>query len=162
VRLALLLSLFASPALANGFAITDLTQAPDMVPIMGAGYLSNVEPDRVTLFCLECPGLPMIDILIGRQDDGTEGRLRSGETSMADMEGICQAREPACKLEGLSVEPAVGFVTTYPVLGKSGATTVIFRDGDMLTIRSLADDPAVASANALILQENLVPSIVGP
>jgi hypothetical protein len=161
LRLALALSLFACPAFAEGFAITDLTQAPDMTPVLGSGYISRVEADRVTLVCFDCPGAPMIDITIGRQTDGTEDRLRSGETTMEEMEAICQSKVAECTLQGLSVEPAVGFVTTYPVLGQSGSTTVVFLDGDMLNIRSLSDDPAIASANALILQENLIPAIIG-
>jgi hypothetical protein len=161
MRLALLLSFIASPVFADGFAITDLTRAPDMVPVMGSGFISKVESDRVTLVCFECSGAPMIDILIGRQTDGTEERLRSGETTMADMEAICQGNSPDCELEGLSIEPAVGFMTTYPVLGQNGATTIVMLGGDMLTIRSLSDDPAVATANAKLLQENLIPAIIG-
>jgi hypothetical protein len=161
MRLAVLLALLAPPAFADGFAITDLTRAPDMVPVLGAGYISRVEADRVTLVCFDCPGAPMIDILMGRQTDGTEDRLRSGETSMADMEAICQRNEPACKLEGLAVEPAVGFVSTYPVLGQNGSTTIVMLGGDMLTIRSISDDPAVAVANGVTLQQNLIPAIIG-
>jgi hypothetical protein len=161
MRLALFFTLLSGPVFAEGFAITDLTQAPDLVPVMGAGYLSRVEPDRVTLFCLDCPGTPMIDILMGRQTDGTEDRLRSGETTMADMESICQSNEPSCKLEGLSVAPAVGFVTTYPVLGQHGSTTIVMLGGDMLTIRALSEDPAVATAAAKVLQDNLIPAIIG-
>jgi hypothetical protein len=161
LRLALLLALTASPAFADGFAITDLTQAPDMVPVLGAGYISRVEADRITLVCFECPGAPMIDILMGSQTDGTEDRLRSGETTVDDMEAICQANEPSCKIEGLSVEPAVGFVSTYPVLGQNGSTTVVMLGGDMLTIRSISDDPAVAAANGMTLQQNLIPAIIG-
>lgn len=161
MRLALICTLLASPACADGFAITDLTKAPDMVPVLGAGFISKVEADRVTLVCFECPGAPMIDILMGRQTDGTEDRIRSGETTMADMQSICQAREPACKINGLSVESAVGFVSTYPVLGQNGSTTVVMLGGDMLTIRSVSADPAVASAHALTLQQNLIPAITG-
>jgi hypothetical protein len=160
VRLAILFAIAAAPAFADGFAVTDLTQAPDMVPVMGAGFISKVEPDRVTLVCFDCAGAPMIDILMGRQTDGTEDRLRSGETTMADMEAICQGNDPACELEALSVDPAVGFVTTYPVMGKNGSTTVVMLGGDMLTIRSLADDPAIAVANGKTLLDNLLPALI--
>jgi hypothetical protein len=59
------------------------------------------------------------------------------------------------------VAPAVGFRSSYPVLGKSGSTTVVMLDGDVLTIRSVADDPAIAHDNAVMLENNLIPAIVG-
>ena len=39
---------------------------------------------------------------------------------------------------------------------------IVLRDGDLLTIRSLAGDAATASRNARILVEALAPRIVGP
>jgi hypothetical protein len=161
MRCVFLLTLLCSPAYAGGLAITDLTEAPDMSAILGAGFISKVEADRVTYVCFECPGTPMIDVLMGQQTDGMEGRIRSGETTMEEMQAICQSREPDCTIEGLDVAPAVGFRSSYPVLGQSGSTTVVMLDGDVLTIRSVADDPAIAHDNAVMLENNLIPAIVG-
>ncbi|MGL4319602.1 MAG: hypothetical protein ACRCS3_01945 [Paracoccaceae bacterium] len=161
MRVALLLCLFASPALADGLAITDLTQAPDITATLGEGFLSKVEADRITYVCFECPGAPMVDVLMGQQTDGTEDRIRSGETTMDDMQTICQSREPDCTLEGLSLAPAVGFRSAYPVMGRSGSTTVVMLGGDMITIRSIADDPAVARDTAIVIESHLIPAIIG-
>jgi hypothetical protein len=156
-----LLTATSQTAMAEGFAIKDLTKAPDVASDMGADYISSVEADRITLACLGCPGNPMIDILIGQTTDGTEGRIRSGETTFKKMEELCQSREPACVLEGIDVAPAIGYRSYYPLGENNGSTTVIMRDGDLLTIRSLSDDAALAKSNAEKLQSLIVPSIVG-
>src|SRR5688500_14783243 len=115
--------LVATEAHAEGFAVHDLsTIADDASTALGAGFIHRAAPERVTLFCSGCKGGPMIDILIGRQTDGTEQRVRSGQTSMADLERLCQAKDPACSLTGLSVSPAVGWITKWsmgPIIGST-------------------------------------------
>lgn len=134
---------------AEGFVIRDLTSlAPDAVTALGSGFSHRAEPLRLTMTCTECSGEPVVDVQIGRQADGTEQRVRSGETSIASLEKLCQAKSPTCRLSGLDVAPAVGWITTWPIGSRAGSTAVILRDGDLLTIRSLAASPQVAQDNA--------------
>jgi hypothetical protein len=162
MRMISVLVLMAQPAFAEGFAVKDLSGLPTDGTLLGGGaYIGRAEPSRLTLLCPDCPGAPMVDVLLGRQDDGTEARVRSGETTMDKLEDLCRARDPECTLEGLEVAPAVGWVTRYAIAGRPGSTVVILRDGDLLTLRVLADDPVVASALAGTLVETLLPVVVG-
>ncbi|MGL4960721.1 MAG: hypothetical protein ACRC67_05785 [Inquilinus sp.] len=62
-----LAALIATEAHAEGFAVHDLsTVAGDASAALGAGFTHKAEPGRVTLFCVDCKGGPMIDIKIGR------------------------------------------------------------------------------------------------
>jgi hypothetical protein len=124
---------------------------------LGPGYIFRAEPERVTLVCTDCPGVPMIDILLGTQTDGTEGRLRSGVTSIADLERNCRSRNDACRIKALDVAPAVGWVSHYPWGSGSdeGATAVIILDGQLLTVRVVAGQEGTPSA----IIERLLPLI---
>ncbi|CAO4152080.1 hypothetical protein GPNCGGLF_LOCUS3810 [Methylorubrum aminovorans] len=161
--LAVLIGLLPFPVIAEGFAVRDLTSvAAEAKTALGGRYAARAEPARLTLLCTECEGAPMIDVLLGRQADGTEERVRSGQTPVARLEALCRQRNPECRLTGLSVAPAVGWISLYRTGAMSGATAIVLRDGDLLTIRSLAGDAATASRNARILVEALAPRIVGP
>lgn len=103
----------------------------------------------------------MIDIKIGRQNDGTEQRVRSGQTSISDLEKLCQAKDPSCSLTELKVSPAVGWITDWSMGPMIGSTAIILRDGDLLTIRSIADDADTARRNADTLVESVSPKVVG-
>jgi hypothetical protein len=139
------LGTLATAAIAEGFATRDLTTVTvDQAAFPPLDWLARAEPDRLTLMCTTCAGLVAVDILIGRQDDGTEGRIRSGETTMADMEAVCQANDAACRLTGLDVGPAVGWQTVWPRGSGFGSTVIAIRDGDLLTVRAVADTAAVA------------------
>ncbi|QJU59911.1 hypothetical protein HL653_21115 [Sphingomonas sp. AP4-R1] len=161
IRLGFALLLALAPAAsgrAAGFAVHDLTSlGPDMEKTLGPGFVHRAEARRVTLTCLGCAANPMIDVLLGRQDDGTEDRVRAGETTIARLEAICREKDPACRLTALEIAPAVGWMSHWRMADRPGATVVILRDGDLLTIRSLADTDAVARANA----EKLVTAIGG-
>ncbi|MGU3495794.1 hypothetical protein ACLBXM_17270 [Xanthobacteraceae bacterium A53D] len=157
---ALALTGLAAPASAEGFTTRDLTTVSDrLTGALGSGFVARAEAKRVTLMCQGCKGEPMIDVLIGRQNDGTEARIRSGQTSIAHMEKLCQDKSPACKLSKLDVAPAVGWISTWPMGDMSANTAIIIRDGDLLTVRSLASDPAVARANAQKVVAALAPVI---
>lgn len=157
-----LLCLAGGAAQAEGFAVRDLQGvASEVRAALDPRFASRAEPKRLILTCPACEGAPMIDILLGRQDDGTEGRVRSGQTTMARMEAICQARSPDCRLSALSVPPALGWITTYAIGSNAGSTVILLRDGDLLTIRSLASARAVASGNAERLAAEVAPRIVG-
>ncbi|MEH3143818.1 MAG: hypothetical protein PGN34_00295 [Methylobacterium frigidaeris] len=152
----------ATAARAEGFAARDLTTVADAArTALGGRFAARAEPRRLTLTCPECDGAPVVDLQLGRQTDGTEGRVRSGQTSVEQLEALCRARSPECRLSGLSVAPAVGWTSTYPLGAGAGATAVILRDGDLLTIRVLAGTRAVAAGHVETLVRTLAPRIVG-
>lgn len=158
-----LAALVATEAHAEGFAVHDLSAvAEDASAALGGGFIHKAEPGRVTLFCSGCKGGPMIDIKIGRQNDGTEQRVRSGQTSMSDLERLCQAKDPSCSLTELKVSPAVGWITNWSMGPMIGSTAIILRDGDLLTIRSVADDADTARRNAEALVKSVSPRVIGP
>jgi hypothetical protein len=152
----------AAPALADGFATRDLTGLAVNTTTLSAGeWVSKVEPDRMTLLCLGCDSQAVVDILIGRQDDGTEGRVRSGQTTFTMLQDQCRAKDAACVLEGLDVAPAVGWMTGYGIGAQAAHTIVVLRDGDLLTIRTLSVDAGIARRNADALVAGVVPQVVG-
>lgn len=132
----------------SGFTTKDLTTIERAVTeALGPGFAVQADPARLALACMGCAGEPIVGIELGRQDDGTEQRVRSGETSMAKLEQQCRARSPECRLAALKVEPAVGWVSNWS-LGSSAATTaILLKGGDLLTIRSVANDAATARRN---------------
>ncbi|QZO02376.1 hypothetical protein K6K41_13800 [Chenggangzhangella methanolivorans] len=158
-----MVSLASSAAQAEGFAAKDLTTVADAAKAaLGGDYAHRAEAARLTLTCPTCKGEPMIDVLVSRQDDGTEARVRSGQTTVAQLEKLCRAKVDACRITELKVAPAVGWLSAYPMgAAMAGSTAVILRDGDLLTIRSLASDPAVAKRNAETLAASIAPKIVG-
>lgn len=164
-RIALLvLGALAGPAAqAEGFVAKDLTKVVDAAKAaLGGEFAHRADAARLTLTCPSCKGAPMIDVLIGRQDDGTEERVRSGKTTIAQLEKLCRDKVEACRITELKVAPAVGWLSAYPMgASMAGSTAVILRDGDLLTIRSLASDPAVAKRNAERLAASIAPKIVG-
>lgn len=149
---------------AQGFATMDLTGIEASISsVLGPGCVMRAEPKQLTGTCQDDPGEPIASIQLGRQLDGTEQRVRSGATSMADLERLCQARSAACTLSAVDVAPAVGWLTAYPLGGGSaGATVIMIRDGDLLTLRCIANHPVPARA----LVERLLPvlraRVVGP
>lgn len=161
--LALGLVLLAGGARAEGFAVDDLgTLDFDAAVLTDGTYAAEAtEPDRLTILCTDCEGMVAIDVLLGESGDGTEGRVRSGETTIERMEALCQARDASCTLEALTIGPAIGWVSVYDGF-MAGSTAVLFRDGDMLTIRSMADTRERAAANGAAVREALAARIVGP
>jgi hypothetical protein len=152
----------AAPVHAEGFAVRDFTAMTDNVTgFLEGKWEMKVDPDRLTLMCFECDGAPVLDFQLGRQTDGTEARVRSGETTIARLEEMCQAKAPECRIEGLDVAPAVGWMSTFPMGSQSAHTIVVLRDGDMLYLRSVSDSAAVARNNADAAVANIVPLIVG-
>jgi hypothetical protein len=136
--------------LAQGFATRDLARlTKDMERILGPHFTSRTKDGQVALSCLSCAGSPIVGVAVGRQNDGTEQRVREGKTTIEQLRAQCRARDPSCELAALDVAPAVGWITSYRIGSMAGATAVIIRDGDLLTIRSLSDDPAMARANAV-------------
>ena len=46
---------------------------PRAVAALGAGYAARVEDDRITLTCAGCDGTPIVELRVGRQEDGEKG-----------------------------------------------------------------------------------------
>ena len=130
---------------AEGFVTKDLTSIEQVVrDALGPGCIARAEPKQLIGSCRGEVGQPIVSIQFSRQADGTEERVRSGVTGMADLERLCRARSAACTLSALDVAPAVGWITAYPLGRSAGTTVVIVRDGAMLTLRSVASDPVAA------------------
>jgi hypothetical protein len=138
----------------KGFAYSDLTKLPKRVFLSsGKTFTAKAEPARLTLACLECTELVAIDILLGKSDDGTEGRIRSGETSIASIEANCQRGDPGCRIEKIDLGGAIGWVSRTGAVGLAISTTVLFKDGDRLIIRSVANNIETAVANGKAARE---------
>lgn len=164
MRIALVAALLAASAApaAAGFAERDLSRISVDVSGYGGGtFTHRAEPSRLTLMCLDCDAMQAVDVLVGRTGDGTEARLRSGATTAADMERLCKQKEPSCTMSARNVGAAVGVQSVWPMGQSAVATVYLYRDGDLLTIRSLAPDAATATANATRAIETLAPQIVG-
>lgn len=158
------ISLFFGVAQADGFKITDLqTLTPDASGYLGNGTFDAQASDakRLTVFCTGCSGMVAVDVLLGRNEDGTEQRYRSGETTVENMANLCKANNPGCELEALAQGNAVGWVTRYSLTSGSGSTAVLFLDGDQLVIRSIAPDRETAAANGRHALKTIGAQIIG-
>ncbi|WP_442678356.1 hypothetical protein ACSBM8_12575 [Sphingomonas sp. ASY06-1R] len=163
IILPMLAVLAATAAGARGFIIKDLTgEGKAAAAALGAGFQLRSTPSRLILHCGSCAGEPVVDLVLGFQSDGTEERVRSGKTTMADLERLCRTRSAQCRITALDVKPAVGWVSAYPIGDRAGATAVIIRDGQLLTIRSVANEAGQTRRNI----DRLIPlarsRIVGP
>lgn len=158
-----LLPLMLGLALPDGFVTKNINSLDGAVlALLGPGFVSAPRPGKLAYSCPDCAGQPILGIEFGRQVDGTEGRVRSGETKIEDLQAQCQARSPECRIEALDAGPAVGWVSSYAIGSDQGATAVLIRDGDLLTIRSVASDAAMARANLDKLLPLVREKIVGP
>lgn len=155
--------LSAQAAQARGFASHDLTAFIDPIKVtIGGKATVQATPLNLALTCAPCTGSPAIDVQIGGSNDGTEKRVRSGETSLAKLESLCIKQNPDCRLSALPVSPAIGWITVYALENGGGSTAVILRGGDLLTIRARADSPGHAEDSVRALTQTIVPKIVGP
>ncbi|MFV0624808.1 hypothetical protein ACBY01_12475 [Sphingomonas sp. ac-8] len=160
--LAALAATIGMPASAEGFAVREIAElAGQAAAVLGAGFERSTTESQVVLHCEDCVGEPLVALSLGRQADGTEQRVRSGQTRIATLEEQCKARDPSCELSALSVSPAVGWISSWSMGGRAGATAVVLRDGDLLTIRVLAADAASAGKVLDALVQGLIPKVVG-
>ena len=145
--LALLGVAMAANAEARGFAVADLSSlGGPAAAALGPGFEFRAEPTRVTLVCDTGAGGPVVDVILGKQVDGTEERFRVGVTTIADLEMLCRSRDDACRITALDVGAAVGWLSSYPAGDREGTTAVIILDGQLLTVRALATGPGTARA----------------
>ncbi|MGL4242762.1 MAG: hypothetical protein ACRCTI_16745 [Beijerinckiaceae bacterium] len=142
----------ASPARAD-FAVTDLTRV-ELSGFDTARWSARQEPARLTLHCTGCPGISAIDVQIS-DDDGTGGRVRSGETTASTMEQIGRAnaaRNPGASeyygAEAVVRGGAVGFRQEAKALSQFVVTYVLWDGGKRLIVRGMAPDRAAARSLA--------------
>ena len=161
--LVLLFSLWAQAAVALGFARHDLTGLAEAArTALGPEATAQAEPLHLSLTCTPCTGAPTIELQIGRLTDGTDERVRSGRTTFAALEAICLRRNPDCRLSALSAGSAIGWLSVYALEKGAGATVVILRNGDLLTIEARAADRGAAEDSVRQLMQAVLPRIVGP
>ena len=155
-------SVAASPAGAEGFADKDVARLETVASrALGDGFSGQAREGRLILTCTDCSGEPIVSIEFGRQTDGTEQRVRTGTTTVADLEKLCRLRSDECRISALDVAPAVGWVSRWTIGSSAAATAIVIRDGDLLTIRSVAADAETARRNVDALLPVVRTSIVG-
>ncbi|MBE7200036.1 MAG: hypothetical protein INR70_19820 [Parafilimonas terrae] len=158
----ILCSLWSQAALALGFAVHDLTPvAEDARLALGKDATAQAQPFQLLLTCPSCDGAPTVALQLGRLTDGTEGRIRSGKTTMGALETMCVQKNPDCRLTTLPAGPAVAWITSYAFGTGAGATAIVLRDGDLLTIDARSIDRGAAEDTVLRLAQTLLPRIVG-
>jgi len=156
------LSFVALPAAGDGFKVKDLfdVQIDHAAFIEGEYFSKDTSATRIRVVCEGCEDIS-IDFTLGRSEDGTEERYRSGETTIEKMEGICQKRNNGCKLSAIAVGDAVGWISTFTMWGLWGSTAILFLDGDLLTIRSFSAEAEVTNRNVATALEVVAPLIIG-
>ena len=164
-RLAAALIVAAAPAAAaDGFAVKDLRAVVDAVDasaFTGGTFVAAADdPARLTIFCGDCETITVVDIQIDLATDGTEGRLRSGETTYDLLQTNCEAREPSCRLVPAQLGAAVGWATSYKIEDHMGSTLVLLKDGERLIARSIGPNAETAVANAVTARLGVIRAIV--
>jgi len=162
-RIVMAMLLAAPAALAQDPAAGRLAaQQGRAAAALGAGYVARLEDDRLVLACPGCEGAPMVEIRLGRREDGTEARLRSGATTINALDQQCRGRNPTCRVQRADLGPAVGWVSAYRAGAVAGSTLVLLRDGAMVIARSVAASPELARGNLERLRAEVLPALAGP
>jgi len=134
---------------------------PRAVAALGAGFVARLDGPQLTLSCAACEGSPVVEIRVGRQEDGTEQRLRSGYTTITSLDQQCRARNPTCRVERADLGPAVGWVSAYQAGPLYGSTLVLLRQGALVLVRSVGGSAEVARGNVERLRAQVLPALVG-
>lgn len=164
MRLGLSVMLCLAPlvAAAEGFVLKDLRQVEvDANAFVGGTYQVDQKQDATVIACVNCDDLTVIGIRLERSTDGTEGRFRSGQTTIEDLQEKCRNSDPKCQLTRLDLGGAVGWVSQYKLGPNEGSTAVLFQDGDLLTIRSLSESRNRTGTNMAAALRTIAPQIVG-
>jgi hypothetical protein len=155
------ISLFAWPALAMS-----VLSGVNTSILEAQGWQMRKENARLTLACGDFEGFVATNILLESARDGTEKRIRSGETTAATMLPVCrenaQAKGSECfGLKEADLAGAVGFVSDVG-LGPMGfaSTYVLWQNGKRLTIRSVAPTRAEAARVGRLMFKSLASQIV--
>ena len=152
----------ANIALAEGFKVKDLRNLNvEISGFKGGKFVPKVGQTKLSLLCPNCAGTG-INISLSKITDDTEASYRSGETKIEEMEALCKSRSLTCKLKAVEVAGAVGWVTEYSVTGAiAGSTLVVFKDGDLLMIRSVSRVRQVTDENMSVAMQGIALAIVG-
>jgi hypothetical protein len=150
--------LFAPAAVAQDLPPALAAQQAGAVAALGEGYIARAREDWLIIACASCEGTPMVEIRLGRQEDETEGRLRSGQMTIGVLDQQCRGRNPSCRVEGADL----GWVSAYRAGAIAGSTLVLLRDGAMVIVRSIAGSPEIARGNVERLRATVLPALVGP
>ncbi len=154
--------LVSAKATKTGFAITDLTALrTGKLSVSGQDFTAKSDAKRLTLLCHTCRDFTAIDVLLDKSTDGTEGRLRSGETKIAAIELKCRQREPNCLIRATKIRGAVGWVSKTTAAGSPTSTTILFKDGDRLVVRSIAGTIEDAYRNGQQVVDRIGTRIIG-
>jgi hypothetical protein len=151
----------------SGFAVTDLTKFNSIgsgasnVQLGGQECIARAELSRLTIMCLDAPASPAIDVKLSKSKDGTEARLRSGETTIAKMEELCAQRGGVCKMEALKLGGAVGFVSKTNVGNTKIHNITLFKKDDLMVIRAISEDADVAAKYGKLVLDFYGTKIVG-
>ena len=162
---ALSLACALSSTAALSMRLTDLTKV-DVSAFPTPDYTIKQAPDRLTIACVKCDGLVAIDVTISPTMDGTEERIRNGETTAKTMLEICKknakARGTECyNIRTANLKGAVGFVSDYKISDAMyGATYTIFQDNKLLMMRNIAGSRAEAKRLGGLAFEHVAPQIV--
>ncbi len=142
MRLALAIALLATPAAAEGFAVDNLAAVTLPLNLFegGAAVAGDRNDGRLSVLCDGCADMQALDVILGTSTDGTEARYRAGETTIAEMEALCRNNNDTCRMDALELGGAVGWRSSYALGGTTGATAVLFQDGDLLTVRAIGPD----------------------
>ncbi len=154
--------MFATPAASFQNADLDVVGNRAQAALGQDFRAQNTNRQRVDPTCESCAVPTMVSSNIGRQSDGTEGRVRNGQTTMVDLERICQSREPDCDLTRADMGGAVGWLTVWRTSDAfAGSTLTLIKDGNVMTVRSIAPTPEAARKIVARLQRAVLPQIVG-
>lgn len=165
IALLALALLFAPHVAYADMAMTNLTRL-NTTALEKQGWTVRKQASRVTLFCKSCGEMTATDIILERANDGTEERIRSGQTTAKTMLAICKKnaenRGSACYgISPVALKGAVGFVSDVGVgpMG-SAATYILWQDGRRLTIRNVAPTRAAARKHGKSMFRALASQIV--
>ncbi|GAA5233454.1 hypothetical protein FOZ76_08835 [Verticiella sediminum] len=138
-------------ARAEGLGLHDLTTvAADVAQAMGAGFRVWAAPDTMNLSCCEKSREQIVMLSTDRQTDELGQSERSDSSYIAELEETCSTLSPACEIENIDIDPAIGRLISLRRLGgdMTGTRIVVVKDGERLVVQSAANDRTLARSNA--------------
>ena len=148
----------------DAFTVTDLRKL-DASSFTNDHWTAKPTKERVILACTNCSVTTALDIQIRRVDDGTEGRIRSGQTTAASMFDICKNNakktgSTCISLKEANHKNAVGFVSSTDLFNNTFTSTyVIWQNGYILIMRAIAADQKEATSIGKKAFQNLLPQL---
>jgi hypothetical protein len=164
VRALAMAVLSAGGACAEGFVVSDLGDV-EFAGLAEEALDGSAEPARVVYLLSEAPPLA-IEVKLEDADPGLEGRVRSGETTMADLRALCDRNaaemgSECLELEAAPLRGAVGWRTR--TRSDLEMTTRVLVDGpDRLMLTAIGADRGQVDALAERALAVLAPQIIAP